>query len=125
MAYAQLRSTSAGTSRWYAIYFTPDGRQRSGGGFSAKRDAERAAIKLEQQAAAGTLADASRGKLTFAAYVEKYYWPAAQPLDPPTLAAYGSTLDRHFLPYFARMRMSKIVASTVQAWVNEVSAEVE
>jgi hypothetical protein len=32
-----------------------------------KRDAERAAIKLEQRAAAGTLADASRGRLTFGA----------------------------------------------------------
>ena len=125
MAYAQQRMTSAGISRWYAIYFTPDGRQRSGGGFSTKRDAERAAIKLEQQAAAGTLADASRGKLTFGAYVEKYYWPAAQHLEPTTLAAYRSNLDSHFLPYFGRMRMSKIVASTVQAWVNEVSAEVE
>jgi integrase len=125
MAYAQQRMTSAGTSRWYAIYFTPDGRQRSGGGFSTKRDAERAAIKLEQQAAAGTLADASRGKLTFAAYVERYYWPAAHHLEPTTLAAYRSNLDSHFLPYFGRMRMSKIVASTVQAWVNEVSAEVE
>jgi len=125
MAYAQQRMTSAGTSRWYAIYFTSDGLQRSGGGFSTKRDAERAAIKLEQQAAAGTLADASRGKLTFAAYVEKYYWPAAQHLEPTTLAAYRSNLDSHFLPYFGRMRMSKIVASAVQAWVNEVSAEVE
>jgi integrase len=125
MAYAQQRMTSASTSRWYAIYFTPDGRQRSGGGFSTKRDAERAAIKLEQQAAAGALADASRCKLTFAAYVERYYWPAAQHLEPTTLAAYRSNLDRHFLPYFGRMRMSKIVASTVQAWVNEVSAEVE
>jgi integrase len=125
MAYAQQRMTSAGISRWYAIYFTPDGRQRSGGGFSTRRDAERAAIKLEQQAAAGTLADSSRGKLTFGAYVEKYYWPAAQHLEPTTLAAYRSNLDSHFLPYFGRMRMSKIVASTVQAWVNEVSAEVE
>jgi integrase len=125
MAYAQQRITSAGTSRWYAIYFTADGRQRSGGGFSTKRDAERAAIKLEQRAAAGTLADASRGKLTFAAYVEKYYWPAAQHLEPTTLAAYRSNLDSHFLPHFGRMRMTKIVASTVQAWVNEVSAEVE
>ncbi|MGH8861155.1 MAG: N-terminal phage integrase SAM-like domain-containing protein [Jatrophihabitantaceae bacterium] len=124
MAYAQQRITSSGTSRWYAMYFTADGRQRSGGGFSAKRDAERAAIKLEQHAAAGTLAGAARGKLTFDAYVEKYYWPAAQHLEPTTLAAYRSNLDRHFLPHFGRMRMSRIVASTVQAWVNEVSVEV-
>jgi integrase len=125
MAYAQQRTTSAGRSRWYAIYFTPDGRQRSGGGFSTKRDAERAAIRLELQVATGTLADRSRGKLTFAVYVERYYWPAAQHLEPTTLAAYRSNLDSHFIPYFGRMRMSKIVASTVQAWVNQVSAELE
>jgi len=125
MAYAQHRTTSAGTSRWYAIYYTPDGVQRSGGGFSTKRDAERAANKLEQQAAVGTLADASRGKLTFAGYVERYYWPAAQHLEPTTLAGYRSNLDCRFLPYFGRMRMSRIVASTVQAWVNEVCTEVE
>jgi integrase len=123
MAFAQQRTTTAGTSRWYAIYFTQDGRQRSGGGFATKRDAERAAIKLEQRATAGTLADASRGRLTFADYVEKYYWPAAQHLEPTTLAGYRSNLDRHFIPRFGRVRMNKIVASTVQAWVNEVSAE--
>jgi integrase len=125
MAYAQHRTTSGGTSRWYAIYYTPDGVQRSGGGFSTKRDAERAAIKLEQQAAVGTLADASRGKLTFAGYIERYYWPAAQHLESTTLAGYRSNLDSHFLPRFGRLRMNKIVASTVQAWVNEVSAEAE
>ncbi len=57
--------------------------------------------------------------------MEKYYWPAAQHLEPTTLAAYRSNLDSHFLPQFGRVRMSKIVASSVQAWVNEVSAEVE
>lgn len=92
---------------------------------SRRSDAERAAIKLEQQSAAGKLADAARGKLTFAAYVEQYYWPAAQHLEPTTLAAYRSNLGSHFLPSLGRMRMSRIVASTVQAWVDEVSAEVE
>ncbi|MGH8962465.1 MAG: tyrosine-type recombinase/integrase [Jatrophihabitantaceae bacterium] len=125
MAFAQQRITSAGTSRWYAMYFTPDGRQRSGGGFTNKRDAERAAIKLEQRAAAGTLADDSRGRLTFSAYVERYYWPAAQHLEPTTLAGYRSNLDRHFIPCFGRVPMNKIVASTVQALINEVAAEVE
>ncbi|PZS34707.1 MAG: site-specific integrase [Pseudonocardiales bacterium] len=57
--------------------------------------------------------------------MDKYYWPAAQHLEPTTLAAYRSNLDSHFLPYLGRTRMIKIVASTVQAWVNEVSAEVE
>ena len=57
--------------------------------------------------------------------MEQYYWPAAQHLEPTTLAAYRSNLDSHFLPHFGRMRMSRIVASTVQAWVTKVSVEVK
>ena len=99
MAYAQLRSTSAGTSRWYAIYFTADGRQRSGGGFSTKRDAERAGDQARTASRDRKRSPtSSRGKLTFAAYVEKYYWPAAQHLEPTTLAAYRSNLDKPIPP---------------------------
>ncbi len=122
MAYAQRRVTSSGTVRWYATYFTPDGRQMAGGGYSTKRDAERAADRLEKQAECGAVADRSRRKITFGNYVDGFYWPAAQHLEPTTLAAYQSNLDRHFLPRFGRMRMANIVASEVQAWVNDASA---
>lgn len=121
MAFAHKRLTSAGTVRWMAVYFTPDGRQHSGGGFSTQRDAERAAIKLEKEAEGGIVVDSARRKITFAAYVEKFYWPAAQHLEPTTLAAYQSNLDKHFLPRFGRMRMANIVASEVQAWVNDAT----
>jgi len=123
MAYAQRRATSSGAVRWYATYFTPDGRQMVGGGYSTKRDAERAADRLEKDAEGGMVADRSRRKITFANYVAKYYWPAAQHLEPTTLAAYQSNLDKHFFPRFGRMRMANIVASEIQSWVNDASAE--
>lgn len=122
MAFAQRRVTSSGAVRWYATYFTPDGRQMVGGGYSTKRDAERAADRLEKDAEGGIVSDRGRRKITFASYVEKYYWPAAQHLEPTTLAAYLSNLDRHFLPRFGRMKMANIAASAVQAWVNDASA---
>ncbi|MDQ2797091.1 MAG: hypothetical protein M3Y06_07995 [Actinomycetota bacterium] len=82
MAHAQRRATSSGAVRCYATYFTPDGRQMVGGGYSTKRDAERAADRLED-AEGSTVAEGSRRKITFA----NYYWHAAQPLEPTTLAA--------------------------------------
>jgi integrase len=122
MAYGQRRATSSGVIRWYATYFTPDGRQMVGGGYSTKRDAERAADRLEKDAEGGMVADRSRRKITFANYVAKHYWPAAQHLEPTTRAAYQSNLDKHFLPRFGGMRMANIVASEIQSWVNDVSA---
>ena len=62
-----------------------------------------------------TVADRSRRKITFANYVAKYDWPAAQHLEPTTLAAYRSNLDKHFLPRFGRMKMANIVASEIQS----------
>ncbi len=122
VAYAQKRVTTAGSVRWYASYFLPDGSQRAQGGFTAKRDAEREAHRLENEAARGPVVDRRRSKVTFREYVERYYWPAAQHLEPTTRAAYQSNLDRHFLPRFGRMKMSVIVASEVQAWVNDAAA---
>lgn len=73
MAYAQRRVTSYGAVRWYATYFTPDGRQMVGGGYSTKRDAERAADRLEKDAERGVAADRARRKITFANYVARFY----------------------------------------------------
>ena len=63
----------------------------------------------------GAVADRSRRKITFADYVAKYYRPAAQHLEPTTLAAYQSNLDKHFFPRFGRTKRTSIVASEVQA----------
>jgi hypothetical protein len=67
MAFAQRRVTSSGAVRWYATYFTPDGRQMVGGGYAAKRDAERAADRFEKDAEGGVVVDSGRRKISFAA----------------------------------------------------------
>ncbi len=122
MAFAHRRVTTSGRVRWYAIYFTPAGRQVNGGGFPTKREAEREAHKLENDATRGLALDRRRSKITFRDYVANYYWPAAQHLEPTTRAAYQSNLDRHFFPCFGGIKMSAIIASEVQVWVNEAVA---
>lgn len=122
MAFAHRRLTSAGTERWYAVYFTPDGRQVSGGGFSNRRDAEREAHRLENEAERGLVADRRRSKIAFEDYVEKHYWPTAQHLELTTLAAYRSNLDKYFFPRFGSMKVAAISPSEVQAWVNDATA---
>jgi len=122
MPYAKLQVTSAGSKRWYAIYRDATGAKKNGGGFATRREAERAAHKLENDAAAGADIDRGRQRLTFETYVDKFYWPAVSHLEATTRAAYQSNLDKHFLPRFGKMRMRRIVASEVQAWVNDATA---
>jgi integrase len=121
IAHAERRKLKDGAFRWYAIYLAPDGRRTSEGGFDTKREAERLAHRRAIEIEGGTWVDPSRNRMTFAQYVERYYWPAARHLEPTTQAAYRSNLDRHFLPEFGDMPMRRIVASVIQAWVNEAS----
>jgi hypothetical protein len=60
--------------------------------------------------------------MTFRDYVDTYYWPTTVHLEVSTRAAYRYYLDRHFLPAFGAWQMRLINPSSVQAWVNDVSA---
>ena len=123
IAHAERRTLKSGRIRWYAIYLAPNGRRTSEGGFDTKRAAERVAHRRALEIDGGTWTDPGRGRLSFGEYVARYYWPAAKHLEPTTQAAYRSNLDRHFLPAFGAMPMRRIIASVVQAWVNQVANE--
>ena len=123
IAHAEQRKLKNGSVRWYAIYLAPDGRRTSEGGFDTKREAERLAHRRAMEIEGGTWVDPSRTKMTFADYVDRYYWPTARHLELTTQAAYKSNLDRHFVPTFGDLPMRRIVASVVQTWVNEASEE--
>ncbi len=64
----------------------------------------------------GTWIDRTAGRVTFADYVERVWWPSRH-LEVSTRAGYRSYLDKHFLPYFGAMAMAEILPSTVQGWV--------
>lgn len=122
MAYIRERRLKDGTIRFYARYLGTDGSYHEQGGFSSRRDAEKAAARLEVDAGRGEWASPAASRATFADYVEKWYWPTTAHLEVSTRAAYRYYLDKHFIPRFGRLPMRRITPAVVQSWVNDASA---
>jgi integrase len=121
VAYAEKKTLKGGKVVYYAVYVGRDGRRRTAGSFTAKRDAEKAADAQEKAVNAGDWVDPTHAKMTFRSYVETYYWPTTVHLEVSTRSAYRYYLDRHFLPTFGDLQMRLVSPSSVQAWVNDVS----
>jgi integrase len=116
MVWVKERITDDGDKRFVACYRDPEGRQRSAGTYASRRAAERASNREEAKVREGAWHDHSRGEVTFPEYVETVWLPSKQ-VETSTLAAYGSYLDKHFIPTFGRRPMGKILPSEVQRWV--------
>ncbi len=122
MAWARVREAADGSSHFTGYYRSPDGATKSAGTFASKREALRAARRLEHKVSDGTWIDPALGAVTFRSYVEDVWFPSRH-LELSTRQAYASILDHHFLPFFGDMAMRRIMPSTVQSWVTKVSAE--
>ena len=122
MAWVKPRTTSDGAKRWVACYRDPEGRQRSAGTFPSKRAAQRAANREEQRVLAGSWRDHSLGEVRFREYVETEWLPSKH-IEPTTMAAYRSNLDKHFFPFFGRKQLHQITPGLVQDWVTTAVAE--
>jgi integrase len=115
MAWVVERHGAKGT-RYRGGYRDPDGRLRSAGTFSTRRDALRAANREEQKVLAGAWHDTTLGEVTFTDYV-KGEWLPNKHVEASTRAAYISYLNKHFYPYFGNRRLNRISPSLVQDWV--------
>ena len=96
MAFARARSFNNGV-RWTGVYVDAEGRKRSAGSFTSKREAERAAHRQEQLVLAGAWHDHPRGAITFAEYVEPTGCrpsTSRPPPWPPTSRTWTSTSSR-------------------------------
>ncbi len=118
MGWAKKRVGRDGRLRYSACYRDAEGRTRSAGIFTGKKEAEREARKSEGKIASGEWVDPADGKLTFERYVEDYWWPSRQ-LEVSTRAAYRSYLNKHFIPYFGRRAMASITPSAVESWISK------
>lgn len=121
MGYARSKKLRNGSTRWYAVYLGLDGRYHEEGSYTSKRAAERAAAQKEVDASRGEWASPDVARMTFADYVEKFYWPTTAHLELSTRAAYRYYLDKHFIPRFGRLPLRRISPAMVQAWVNDVA----
>lgn len=118
MAYVRQRKQKDGTVRFYARYLGADGQYHEEGGYSSRRDAEKAGAKREQDAIRGDWSSPASGRLSFKEYVETYYWPTTAHLEVSTRASYRSNLDKHFIPHFGSMPMRRITPPVIQTWIN-------
>ena len=115
------RSGPRGT-RFVGRYRDPDGRQRSAGTFSTRREAQRAANREEQKVLAGSWHDSSLGDITFRDYVETEWLPNKH-VEASTRAAYASNLNKHFYPFFGDRRLNRISPTLVQDWVTQAHTD--
>ena len=74
---------------------------------ATRRAAERAAHREEQKVLAGSWRDASLGAVSFHDYVETDWLPSKH-IEPTTMAAYASNLNKHFYPFLGRKPMYQI-----------------
>ena len=118
MPWSRARRGGDGVVRHTGYYRDPAGRTRSAGTFGSGRAAHKAARQAEGKVEDGSWIDRRAGRVTFADYVERVWWPSRH-LEASTRAGYRSYLDKHFLPYFGAMAMADIRPSTVQGWVTQ------
>ena len=116
MGWARPKHHSDGRTVYMAMYRDPSGRTRSAGTFTSQRKAINAARDAEREVETGEWFDQRAGRMTFAHYVERYWWPNLH-VEVTTRAAYRSYLDKYFLPTFGGIPMFRIQPHLVQNWV--------
>lgn len=120
MGWARPKHHSDGRTVYMAMYRDPSGRTRSAGTFTSQRQAINAARDAEREVETGEWFDQRAGRMTFAHYVERYWWPNLH-VEVTTRAAYRSYLDKYFLPTFGGIPMLRIQPHLVQNWVADAS----
>lgn len=86
--------------------------------FSAKRDAQRFALRVENDLAAGTGTDMLvRNQRTVRDVVEASLEASRPELKPRTVASYRSLYDNRILPRFGSLRAASVTRADVQSWV--------
>ncbi|HVE24589.1 MAG TPA: site-specific integrase, partial [Sporichthya sp.] len=117
MAWVEDRVGARGI-RFTGLYRDPEGKKRSAGTFSSRREALRSANRREQQVLAGSWHDASQGEVTFHDYVE-YEWLPHKHLEVTTRSSYVSYLNKQFYPAFGTRKLNKISPLVIQDWVSQ------
>ncbi|HET8600048.1 MAG TPA: site-specific integrase [Segeticoccus sp.] len=115
---ASIKRRSNG--RWRARYYDASGRQHSKD-FARKVDGERWLAEQSASIVTGQWVDPRAGKVTVATMAEA--WLAGNPSwTEATRARNRSILERHVLPRWGRVPVSRVAFEDVQTWVSDLSA---
>jgi integrase len=111
MAYAEKRG-----DRYRGMYRDTEGKLRSAGWSTSKREAKALAQAQELKIRAGKWHSPDAGKETFSDYFE-HMWLPNRILEPSTYAGYVSYYRTELKPTFGDTELRKITRADVQRWV--------
>jgi integrase len=131
MARVQKRIRSDGRSVYVVKWRTPDGKDRSKGGFTTKKLAEAYATKAEGAALTGVEFDPNAGKMLFREAAEVWLQSRAADLKPTTLVGHRYALapsaQRHgdgktlgIDAEFGGYPLNHITREQIQTWVSKM-----
>lgn len=93
--------------------------------FTVKREAERFALKVENEIADGNSTDTLvKNSKTFREVAEASMAASAHRLKPKTAAGYEMAYRLHIYPTFGSRRIAQITGMEVEAWVTEMQTKV-
>ena len=117
------KRTRNGRTRWYTRYRDPSGKQCTRT-FDRKVDAQRHLTSVESAKQVGVYIDPSRAKVTMGEWSKRWLAGTAH-LKPSTRERYEGILRAHILPRWRTTNLDNISHSAVQAWVTELSKELQ
>jgi len=120
MASIVKRTTEAGDARYDVRYRDPAGKQRKQT-FRRRKDADAFLATTEADKVRGTWLDPEHGRITFAAWWEKW-WPTTVNLRPSSRARDESYARNHLAPKFDPYPIDAIDHTLVTEWVAELTA---
>jgi len=121
MAHVQINHPKLGSDT-YTVHWRDATRHRRRT-FRVKREAERFALSIENELAAGqSTAPFTRNGKTVAEVVDDCMAVAATKLKPRTVLSYQQGYARHVLPVFGSKRISALTSQDVERWVASLHA---
>lgn len=121
---AHVREVSRKTGRAYEVRWRDGARERQRT-FSARREAERFALRIENELQDGQSTEplVRRGK-TFRQVAESMLTAAAPDLRPKSLGGYELALRLHIYPTLGDRRIAAISSLDVERWLGEMRTKV-
>lgn len=123
MATVEKYETASGTTRYRVRYRTPDRRQTDKRGFRTKRDAEVFAATVEVEKLTGSYVAPALGKITVGELGPDWLTRQKGHMKPSGFRSYESAWRIHVEPRWARVRVSDVAHTEVQAWVSELAGQ--
>lgn len=108
--------------RYRVRYIGPNGREKSESfPDRKKREADAFLIEVESKKLSGTYIDPDAGRITFAAYADR--WFDLRPVDVSTRVQTRDNLRLHVLPFFGSRPLASIGPSQIREWDAELATK--